>query len=178
MHGTRGSSESASNALSDGWITTTIQSPFFMDSDVKGRNINVDTTDGVVILTGTVGSYSARRQAVGLARNSDGVREVRDELRVEAGRDDAARASTAAANASGAIDDAWITTTIRSKYFMDGDVQASRIEVDTRNGVVTLTGTAGSKEAKDAAAQLARDTEGVRRVHDRLTLNEATPSRH
>ena len=61
---------------------------------------------------------------------------------------------------------------------MDGDVQASRIEVDTRNGVVTLTGTAGSKEAKDAAAQLTRDTEGVRRVHDRLTLNEATPSRH
>ena len=68
----------------------------------------------------------------------------------------AARTSTAAATASGAIDDTWITTTIRSKYFMDGDVQASRIEVDTRNGVVTLTGTAGSKEAKDAVPALTR----------------------
>ncbi len=174
----RGSSDSASNALSDGWITTKIQSRFFLDPDVKGRNINIDTKDGVVVLKGTVGSYSARRQAVGIARNSDGVREVRDELRVEAGRDDAARTSTAAATASGAIDDTWITTKIRSKYFMDGDVQASRIEVATRNGVVTLTGTVGSKAAKDAAAQLARDTEGVRRVRDQLTLNEATTSQH
>ena len=166
--GTASAGANAGNDLSDGWITTKIQARFFMDPDVKGRNINVDTNNGVVVLRGTVGSYSARRQAVNMARSTDGVHEVRDELRVDTTRDNR---SSSVARSNDKVDDGWITTKIQSKYFMDGDVQASGINVTTRNGVVTLTGSVASKEAKDTAVQLARDTDGVRSVRDQLKID-------
>lgn len=173
---TAGTSAAAGNAaadLSDGWITTKIKARFFMDPDVKGRDINVDAKDGVVVLRGTVGSYSARRQAVNMARSTDGVHEVRDELRVDTSRDSG---SASATNAGRKVDDGWITTKIQSKYFSDADVQASGINVTTKGGVVTLSGTVASKEAKDTAVQLARDTDGVRSVRDRLTIKAAAAS--
>ena len=72
------------------------------------------------------------------------------------------------------LSDGSITTRIESKYFIDGDVHASRIAVNTRDAVVTLSGTVPSKEAKDAAVQLARDTDGVRQVRDRLKVDTTT----
>ena len=156
----------AGGDLSDAWTTTKIQSRYFIDPDIKGRDINVETRNGVVVLRGTVGSYSARRQAVGIARRTDGVREVQDELRVDTGGDN----RTAATRGSAAVDDDWITTKVQSKFLTDGALQGSGVEVKTSNGVVTLSGTVASKEAKDSAVQLARDTEGVKNVRDRLTV--------
>lgn len=158
--------------LSDTWITTKIRSRFFIDPDIKARDISVDTKDGVVVLRGTVGSYSARRQAVSTARNTDGVHEVQDELRVDsaAAGDPAGRASRAA----GAVDDAWLTTSIQSKFFGETDLRSSGIDVSSRDGVVTLKGTVVSTEAKDSAVQLARDTDGVRTVRDQLTVRNVS----
>jgi osmotically-inducible protein OsmY len=158
---------------SDPWITAQVQSRFFLDPDVKGRHINVDTNDGVVTLRGGVDSFSERRQAVNIARNIGGVREVRDELRVEPG---ASTGRSAAASARLHVDDAWITTKIQSKYFIDDAVQGSQIDVTTKNGVVTLSGTVGSQAAKDMALQLARDTDGVRTVRDRLVVETCSRS--
>lgn len=155
----------AADTISDGWITTKIQSQYFLDPDVKGRNINVETTEGVVVLRGTVDSYSARRQAVGMARNTDGVKEVRDELRVEA-------SATGAARSNGAPDDESITAMIQSKYFEDDDVRGSQIDVSVRRGVVTLSGAVQSNEAKEVAMQLAQDTRGVTDVRDRLRVEQ------
>ena len=59
-----------------------------------------------------------------------------------------------------------------------GVAPASGIDVDTRNGVVTLTGSVPSPEARTTAAQLARDTDGVRRVRDRLTVTATPDSRN
>ncbi len=157
----------AGGDVSDAWTTTQIQSRYFIDPDIKGRDINVDTKDGVVVLRGTVGSYSARRQAVGIARRTDGVHEVRDELRVDTGGDNR---TAAAARSSTTVDDEWITTKVQSKFLIDDALQGSGVEVKTSNGVVTLSGTVASKEAKDSAVQLARDTEGVKNVRDRLTV--------
>lgn len=157
----------AADEIADGWITTKIQSQYFLDPDVKGRNINVETNEGVVVLRGTVDSYSARRQAVGMARNTDGVKEVRDELRVEA------PASGAAWPQDTPPDDESITTMIQSKYFEDDDVRGSQIDVRVRRGVVTLSGAVQSNEAKDAAVQLAQDTQGVTNVRDRLQVEQS-----
>lgn len=159
--------------VSDAWITTKIASRYFLDPDIKGRNIDIDTKDGMVVLKGTVGSYSARRQAVGIARQTDGVKEVRDELQVAASADRSTNTGRAASRAAGQVDDGWITTRIQSKYFLEGDVQGSQIDVSSRRGVVTLTGTVRTEQAKQSAVQLARDTDGVRSVRDRLTIKAA-----
>ena len=63
-----------------------------------------------------------------------------------------------------------ITAKIKSKMALDDTIKAARIDVDTRDGAVTLSGTVGSEAQRRRAVQLARETEGVRSVTDKLTV--------
>jgi len=70
--------------LSDTWITTKVKSTFAGDKKLKGSDIHVDTDhNGVVVLSGFVKSDLARAHAVAVARDTKGVREVKDELRLK-----------------------------------------------------------------------------------------------
>jgi osmotically-inducible protein OsmY len=64
----------------DGRITSSIQAKYYLDDKLKGRRIHVDTTNGVVTLRGDVGSESERGEALLLARTSEGVKRVEDNL--------------------------------------------------------------------------------------------------
>jgi len=68
--------------------------------------------------------------------------------------------------------DAGITTNVKSKLAADETVKASQINVDTRDHVVTLTGTVDSLAAKTRAVTLAREADGVRDVVDNIRLND------
>ena len=62
------------------------------------------------------------------------------------------------------VDDAAITAKVKAKLAADGDVNPFNIDVDTNEGVVTLQGRVEKEEARTKAEQLARETEGVKRV--------------
>jgi len=62
------------------------------------------------------------------------------------------------------VDDAAITAKVKAKLAADGDINPFNIGVDTNEGVVTLQGRVAKEEARTKAEQLARDTDGVRRV--------------
>ena len=66
--------------------------------------------------------------------------------------------------------DPGITTSVKSKLAADDTVKAHRIDVDTRDGVVTLTGTVNTATAEAQALTLARQTNGVRNVVDQITI--------
>jgi hypothetical protein len=72
--------------------------------------------------------------------------------------------------------DAGITTKVKSKLAQDDTVKASQVNVDTKDKVVTLTGTVDNDAAKTRAVELARDTTGVRDVVDNLSVAGSTPS--
>jgi len=151
--------------MTDRAITTRVQAKFFLDREVKGRAINVDTSAGVVTLDGSVGSPAERRHAVALARSVYGVREVIDELTIE-------QAPTPSAQSSPppTIHDAWITVRIQSKFFLNDQIRARNLDVDTAAGVVTLSGSVQDEQARAAALELARSTPGVLEVVDRLVI--------
>jgi len=67
---------SFTQTVSDTWITTKVKSTYAMSGNVKGRDISVTTTDGVVTLTGTVDSGEERELAIQLASNINGVNDV------------------------------------------------------------------------------------------------------
>ena len=69
--------------------------------------------------------------------------------------------------------DAGISTNVKAKLAADDTVKAYQINVDTANGVVTLTGTVESPAAKEQAIVIARQTNGVRDVVDQITVNRA-----
>lgn len=66
-----------------------------------------------------------------------------------------------------AIDDALITTKIKSSFVADATVSAFDINVDTSQGVVKLTGVVNSDQERQRAIQIAHDTEGVKQVDSR-----------
>ena len=68
--------------ISDAWITTKVKWFFVGEDLLKGSDINVDTKDNVVTLKGTVKTQPGRAKAVELAKNTDGVKQVIDQLTV------------------------------------------------------------------------------------------------
>ena len=157
----------------DTWITAKIQSKYFLDSDVKGHEIDVDASNGVVTLSGTVDNDMQHRQAVAIARNTDGVKDVTDNLQVQS----AGAANTASrpgvsetAVQPVSMPDPWITTKIQSQDFIDAAVKSLAVNVDTNDGVVTLTGTVATSKDRKAAEDIAKQTNGVKRVVNNITI--------
>src|SRR5690349_2864239 len=66
----------------DAGITTDVKAKLAADEAVKASQVNVDTHDRVVTLTGSVDSLVAKSRAVALTREADGVRDVIDNIRV------------------------------------------------------------------------------------------------
>ena len=68
------------------------------------------------------------------------------------------------------VTDASLTAKIKSKMALDDHVKARAINVDTTGSVATLTGVVASADERTRALQLARDTEGITRVVDKLEV--------
>ena len=172
--------------LADSWLTTKIQAQYFADDDIKARHINVSTRDGVVTLTGYVDGEPQRELAVQIARTTDGVRNVTDRLAVAAQSQERGAVATTGASVPSAgtpaappdpnaPDDVQVTARVQSKFFVDERVKGTHIDVDTRNGVVTLSGEVEDEDQRAQALLLARTAEGVQRVEDHLTVGPQRP---
>ena len=85
--GQQGSSTEASQAMhsdnqtmpgkaNDGWITTKVKSKLAAAKNIKSTDISVDTSQGVVTLSGTVPSKSVKNHAVREAKSVKGVKSV------------------------------------------------------------------------------------------------------
>jgi hyperosmotically inducible protein len=178
--------------MNDAWITTQVYAKFFGDPDIKGRNISVDTTAGVVTLSGEVHSAAEHSQAVAKAKGTDGVKQVMDKLAVTPGdrpatadiRDKVAatlprdkeqakaQAKTAAQRVGKEISDTWITTQVQAMYFLDREVKGMQINVTTTAGVVTLAGSVESEGVRQKALADAKSIEGVKQVVDKLSVKK------
>ncbi|HEV7575798.1 MAG TPA: BON domain-containing protein [Caldimonas sp.] len=86
----------------------------------------------------------------------------------------ASNAMSATANAvdkaGDAVGDAAITGKVKTVLIADADIKALQIDVDTKNGVVTLSGTADSAAHADKASADARRVDGVKAVDNKLTV--------
>jgi osmotically-inducible protein OsmY len=103
-------------------------------------------------------------------------------LDAETAKQEAARlarqAATKANEAAGKLGDSVsdtvaegrLTAKIKSKMALDDHISARAIDVDTSGSIVTLTGVVTSVDERDRALRLARDTEGVTNVVDRLRI--------
>lgn len=130
--------------------------------------------------TGQVASDSREetREAAREAREEtrEAARESREEAReAVAGADasmDRAAQDTRAMGAAGAdkVGDAGITAKVNAALASDKELSAIRIDVDTRDGVVTLSGPAPTASAKERAAEVALKVEGVHSVNNQLTI--------
>ena len=82
--------------------------------------------------------------------------------------------SAAAVGAS--IDDSVVTTKVKSALFADPDVKSFDIKVETRKGVVQLSGFVDSQTRVERALDIARRVEGVKSVENHMSVKGDAPS--
>lgn len=82
----------------------------------------------------------------------------------------AAATGQAADKAGAVIDDATITTKVKAAVLAEPGLKALQINVDTRDGNVTLNGTVDTPALKERAMQVAQGVEGVKTVSDQLVV--------
>ena len=69
--------------VDDAVITTKVKAAIFEDKTVKSTEVNVETYKGVVQLSGFVSSQAAMNQAVEVARKVNGVKSVKNDMRLK-----------------------------------------------------------------------------------------------
>jgi hyperosmotically inducible periplasmic protein len=173
-------------ASDDTRITMSIQSKYFMDDRIKAHHIVVTTTAGVVTLNGEIADETERAEALLLARTTEGVKRVEDNLTFSPA---SAPTSTAATQATPAAPSAADNSTtvapdtdtaladrIKSQLTSDSQMKNAPIEVTAKSGVVTLQGTAPTRAVKAHALTVVSGIDGVTQVVDRIQVSTATNS--
>jgi len=152
----------------DAGVTTKVKAKFAADDTVKAYQIDVDTANKIVTLKGNVETSAAKTMAVQIARDTEGVASVVDQLTVTA--KPMATVDTPNLPNQSDLTDPAITAAVKTRLLADPDVAGLKIDVDTQSGVVTLTGTVKTAAEKAEAMSIARVTTGVKGVNDKLTV--------
>jgi osmotically-inducible protein OsmY len=161
-------------AAKDAWITGKVETAFVLNAHLNPFAITTDVEGGVVHLTGVVKDDIDRDLAGEVARGVEGVVSVKNDLTVDekAANEAAARAHQAEHRDFGSwVSDATTTARVKSRLIANSNIHALKIDIDTKDHVVTLSGRVASQPEKALAEQIARNTGDVKTVHNNLVVD-------
>ena len=170
--------------LTNSQLNDQVEAKINSDAELRAADIDVDADAdrNMVTLSGEVGSEAMRTRAVELAKAAHAGVNVENKIEVEKGelsrseyttehaRQEQERAKANNESVGDSVDDAWIHAKIVAKLITDKDTPERKINVDVNNNVVTLRGWVDDAQAKMEAERIAKETEGVKRVDNRLKI--------
>lgn len=148
------------------WTTYTL-SPYLSAND-----LSVSVQAGKATLTGKVDEEVNKDLAKQIALGVSGIKAVDNQIVVQA---DYSPKPSAVGSYADKVEDAGITTAIKSKLIWSKHTDGQAIEVQTNDGKVSLSGTAHSEQAKEQAGRMALNTRGVTAVSNKLVITAAKP---
>ncbi len=152
--------------VSDVEIQTSINKLWFDHSVDLLNRLDMTVHGGRVLLTGQAKDAQQRLDAVRLAWQAAGVKEVINEIQID--ENEGSIVDTAK--------DSWITAQIRGRLTVDLAISSQNYTIDTVRGVVYLMGVAKNQQELDAVLQHARSVGGVLRVVTYVRLPAAAPA--
>ena len=156
-------SQDVTNARQESQIWTTYAlSPFLRANDLK-----VSVHEGKATLTGNVEESVNKDLAEQIALGVDGIKDVDNQIKIQPDYTPPARSY------GEVIDDASITSAVKSKLVWSKNTEGLTANVETKRGKVTLVGSADSAATKDLAGKLAMGTRGVMSVDNQLVVKSA-----
>ncbi len=159
------SSASVGVALGDTAITTKVKAKFATDDRLKNSDISVETNNGIVTLTGSASSSTAKEAAQTLAANVSGVKTVNNQLTAPSATSDLGnKARHAGEKTASAVEDTAITADLKTKFAADSKTKGSDISVTTKDAIVALSGSVVSQAQREHVIYVARHTKGVTQV--------------
>jgi hyperosmotically inducible protein len=147
--------------------TTYALSPYLRANDLK---VTVD--DGNATLTGTVNEDVNKDLAKEIALGVSGIKKVDNQIQVLS---DHSPAPATERSYGELVDDASITTAVKSKLLWSKNTDGRNTDVTTKAGKVTLKGTADTAIAREMIGSMALNTRGVNAVNNELVVAPAKP---
>jgi osmotically-inducible protein OsmY len=168
--GANGASMAANIAqeVTDARQETQIWTTFALSPHLRNNDILVTVREGRVILSGTVSDAVNKDLAKQIALGIKGIEAVDNRIEVHANYQPPVQ--SAERDFSEMVEDAAITSKVRSKILWSSYADRLSANVDTRRGRVTLAGTAESAEAKEFVGVLATNTHGVNAVDNQVEV--------
>ncbi|MEQ8206809.1 MAG: BON domain-containing protein [Woeseia sp.] len=160
--------------MKDAWLDGRIGTAFTLNRHLNPFSIDTKVENGVVLLEGEVESDIDRDLAGEIAQNVDGVSSVKNELTVSGDNsmeEMKGKAKKTANNFMQTVGDATTTAAVKTRLMANGNTKGLSINVDTKDDVVTLSGTVESSEERDLAEALAKNTGDVERVDNKLVVS-------
>ena len=118
----------------DAWIDGKAETTLMLNGNLNSFNIDTTVSKGVITLTGKVESEVDKALAEELLENLDGVSKVDNKLVVMPTSDKDKMDNSA-------LTDAKIATVVKTRLLFESEVSGTAIDVDAKNGIVTLEGT-------------------------------------
>tara|TARA_B100001996_G_scaffold14306_1_gene11938 strand:- start:1040 stop:1639 length:600 start_codon:yes stop_codon:yes gene_type:complete len=145
--------------VDDTLIKAQIKNIYFDTNENLFFNVDVEVTQGRVLLTGTVDNSDLRIEATRMAWGISGVQTVINELQIS--NDD---------NILSFADDLVISTKIKGKLLFNSELPYLNYTVETVNGIVYLIGIAQTEEERSTVIDLSREVYGVVDVIDYINI--------
>ena len=148
---------------SDSWMAFKIRSRLLVKANVSASNTTVAVQDGAVTLTGSADNLAQKELTTAYAKDIDHVKSVKNDMIV--------KAQPATGETIGEkIDDASITTQVKYALLSHKSTSALKTKVTTNEGVIVITGEAGSDAEKSLVTKLAQDVRGAKSVSNNMTV--------
>lgn len=150
-----------STSISDSVISTKISESYFQDDVNLFSAVTVDVNQGSVLLTGAVIKPEDAVKAVQMAWQVHGVIEVINELDIQDKSSIKDQAKDIASQAQ-----------LRGRLITDLDISSLNFSIDVVNGIVYLSGIAGSEEEMNRVVAHAQDLRFGTTVVNYIRINE------
>lgn len=151
-------------ADTDSRIESSARQSYVFKTYLQGDDIKIQSKDGAVTLTGMVNEDSHKALAQDTVNGLPGVKSVDNRLEV--------KGTPPTANS-----DAWLVTKVKTTLLFHRSVSTAKTEVDVKDGIVTLRGTADNQAQKDLTTEYAKDVEGVKEVNNEMTVKKSLKSK-
>ena len=150
---------SAGEQVDDAALLTSVKSALAAESAETAADVNVDVNRGEVKLSGFVDNANDKSRAAEIARGVEGVKSVQNDIAVGE-----------SSSAGEVIDDTVLTAKVKTALIASSETKAHQINVETKDGVVQLSGFVDTSAAKSAATTVAKSVTGVKDVKNELSV--------
>ena len=153
------SDRSIGEYVDDVLIKAILKNSYFDQSEKIFFNVDVEVSQGRVLLTGTVDNIDLRIEATRIAWGVKGVQTVINEIQINESD-----------NILNFADDLVISTKVYAKLMLDEEVNSLNYNIETVNKVVYIIGISSSSDEKKKAIDLTKEVFGVEEVVEYITI--------
>jgi osmotically-inducible protein OsmY len=161
--------------VKDAWLQGKLETALLFNEHLNSFAIDTEVKSGKAYLSGYVESEIDVDLAGEIAESIDGVTDVENDLKVDEAKSSVAREGEQFTNKQSfrqTVMDATHSANINTQLLLNDNTSGTAIDVDTENGVVTLTGEVSSDEERELAGMIAKNADGTKSVKNKLTVKK------